>query len=161
MREVVNMIYANFHWILITSYIPVKLWKWQLDQNLMSRLPGPCNVHGWHRGLGKTTVLACSRDARDWCKLLQIIENLSSYKNRCICDFLGLRVVERSYPRPLAGRQFYCLCLRGLCYRDKDASSASRDYGAAYLASTRPTRTGVDTFVQAPSQNQGHRNDRG
>ena len=33
----------------------------------------------------------------------------------------------------LIGSSNYRLCLRGLCYRDKDASGASRDYGAASL----------------------------
>ena len=55
---------------------------------------------------------------------LQIIENLSSYKSRFICDLLGMRAVERSYPRPLAGRLFHRLCLRGSYYRNKDASGA-------------------------------------
>ena len=48
-------------------------------------------------------------------------QNLSSHTSRFICDLLGMRVVERSCPRPLAGRLFYRLCLRGLSYRDKDA----------------------------------------
>ena len=41
-------------------------------------------------------------------------------------------------------------------YHDKDASDASRDYGAVYQASTPPS-AGVDTFEQPPSQNQGYR----
>ena len=73
-----------------------------------------------------------------------------------VTDLLGMRAVERGYPRPLVGRQFYRLCLRGLCYRDKDASGASRDFGAVYQASTRPS-AGVDTFVQPASQNQDYR----
>ena len=89
-------------------------------------------------------------------KLLQINENLSSRTNRCISDLLGMRAVERSYPRPLVGKQFYRFCLRGLCYHDKDARGASRDYGAVYQGSTPPS-TSVDTFAQPPSQNQGHR----
>ena len=36
------------------------------------------------------------------------------------CDLLGVRAVARSYPRPLAGRQFYRLC----CH-DEGASGAS------------------------------------
>ena len=112
------MNYDNFNWISTTGYIPVTLWKWQLDQNPISRLPELCNVRVWHRDIGETTV----RNADDWYKLLQIIENLSSCTSRCICDLLGMREVERSYPRPPDGRQFYRLCLRGLCYHDKDAS---------------------------------------
>ena len=42
---------ANFHSISITGYIPVTLWKWQLDQNPISRLPDLCNVRGWHRDI--------------------------------------------------------------------------------------------------------------
>ena len=73
-----------------------------------------------------------------------------------------MRAVERGYPRPLADRQFYRLCLRGLYYRDKDASGASRDFGAVYQASTRPSAwvsapSVVDTFVQPESQNQDYR----
>ena len=64
-----------------------------------------------------------------------------------------------SYQAPLAGRLFYRLCLRGLSYRDKDASGASRDYGAVYQASKRPS-AGLDTFVQPPSQYQGYRTKR-
>ena len=56
-REVVNINYANFYWISITVYIPVKLWKWQLDQNPTSRLSDQCNVNEWHRNMGKTTVI--------------------------------------------------------------------------------------------------------
>ena len=82
----------------------------------------------------KRPSLACSRNAGCWYKLLQIIENLSSYTNQFICDLLGMRAVERSYTRPLAGRLFYRLCLRGLCCRDKDVSSTSWDYGAVYQA---------------------------
>ena len=44
----------------------------------------------------------------------------------------------------------------GLYYRDKIASAASRDYGAVYQASTRPSAS-VDTFVQPASQNQDYR----
>ena len=143
-HEVVNMNYADFHWISITRYIPVTLWKWQLDQNSMSRLSYLCNVHGWHRDMGKRPLLTCSRNAGGWYKLLQMIENLSSYTNRFICDLLGMCTVERSYPRQLAGRLFYRLCLRGLRYHDKDASGASRDYRAVYQASTRQ-RASVDT----------------
>ena len=83
----------------------------------------------------------------------KLSENLVSYICRFICDLLGMRAVEKSYPRPLAGIVFHLLCLRGLCYRDKDASGASRNYGAVYQASTRPS-AGVDTFVQLPPQNQ-------
>ena len=57
LHEVVNMNYANSHWISIIGYTPVTLWKGQLDQNPMSRLSDLCNVHGCHRGLGKTNVV--------------------------------------------------------------------------------------------------------
>ena len=154
-REVVNRNYANSYWISITRYIPVTLWKGQLDQNPMSRLSDLCNVRGWHRDMGKRPLLACSRNAGGCCKLLQSIENLSSYTNRFICDLPGMRAVERSCPIPLAGRLFYRLCLRGLRYHDKDASGTSRDYGALYQASTR------QTFVKPPPQNHGHRINRG
>ena len=110
--------------------------------------------------VGKRPLLAWCRNGDGWYKLLQIIENLSSYTKRFICDLLRMDAVERSYPRQLAGRLFYRLCLRSLCYRNKDASGASRDYGAVYQASTRPS-TNVDTVVQPPSQNPGHRTNRG
>ena len=55
--EVVNMNYAKFYWISITGYIPVAAWKGQLDQNPMSRLAHLSNVHGRHRGMGKTAVI--------------------------------------------------------------------------------------------------------
>ena len=90
----------------------------------------------------------------------KIIENLPSYTNPCICDLLGMRAVERSYPKPLAGRQFYRPCPRGLCYRDKDASGWIRDYEAVYQASTWPSAS-VDTFVLSPLQNQDYRTNRG
>ena len=57
----------------------------------------------------------------------KLSKNLSSQTSRFICDILGMCAVERSYPRPLIGRLFYRLCLRGLSYRDEDASGASRD----------------------------------
>ena len=107
----------------------------------------------------KRPLLACSMNAGVWYKLLQIIENLSSYTSRLICVLLAMRAVERSNPRPLASRLFYRLCLRGLCYCHKDASGASRDYGIGYQASTRPSAN-VHTVVQPPSQNQGYRTNR-
>ena len=127
-HEVVNIDYANFYWISITRYIPVTLWNGQLDQNPMSRLCDLCNVHGWHRDMGKRPLLVCSRNAGGWYKQLQIIGNVSSYTNRFICDLLGMRTFERSYPRPLAGRLFYRLCLRGSRCHDKDASGVRRAY---------------------------------
>ena len=101
------------------------------------------DIEAW----GKRPLLVCSWNAGGWYKLLQIIENLSSYTNRLICDPLGMRAVERSYPRSLAGRLFYRLCLRGICYCDKDASGASRYYGAVYQASMQPSAN-VDSLVQ-------------
>ena len=133
-HEVVNMNYAHFYWISITGYIKVTLWKGQLDQTPMSRLSDLWNVHGWHRVMGKRPLLAYSRNAGRWYELLQIIEKLSSHTSRFICNLLGMHAVERSYPRPLVGRLFYRLCLRGLSYRDKDTSGASREYGAVYQA---------------------------
>ena len=50
-------IIAIFDWISITGYIPVTLWKLQLHQNPTSRLHDLCNVRGWHRDIGKTTVI--------------------------------------------------------------------------------------------------------
>ena len=114
------------------------------------------DIEAW----GKRPLLVCGRNTGGWYKLLQIIENLSSYTNQFICNLLGMRAVERSSPGPLAGRLFYRLCLRGLSSRDEDANGENRDYGAVYQASTRPS-TGVDTFVQLPSQNQGYRTNRG
>ena len=104
---------------LVTSQWPFL--KRQLDQNSMSRLSGMDHIEAW----GKRMLLACSRDAGGWYKLLQIIENLSSYTSRFICDLLGMSAVKRSWPWPLAGRLFHCLCLRGTCYPEKDASGAS------------------------------------
>ena len=124
-------------------------WKWQLEQNPMSRLSDLCNVHGWHWGMGKRPLLACSRNSGCWYKLLQIIENLSSHTNRFICDLLGMHAFERSYLRPLAGRLFYRLCLQGLCYRDKDASGASRDYGTVYQASMRPSASCTASITES------------
>ena len=131
-------------------------WKGQLDQNPVPRLANLCNVHGWHRGMGKLPLLACSRNVGGWCKLLQIIKNLSSYTSRFICDFPGMLALERNYPRQLTGRLFYRLCLHGLSYRDKESNGASQNYGVVYQASTRPSAKG-NTFVQPPSQNQGYR----
>ena len=90
---------ANFYWISITGCIPVTLRKRQLDQNPILGVPELCNVRGWHQDIGKRPLLACSRNAGGWYKLFQIIENLSSCTSRCICDLLGMRAVERTYPR--------------------------------------------------------------
>ena len=68
---------------------------------------------------GIRPLLACSRNAGGWYNLLQTIENLSSYTSRFICDPLGMRAVERSYLRPLAGRLFYRLCLRAYAIATK------------------------------------------
>ena len=59
-----------FYWITITGYIPVVLWKGQLDKNPMPRLSDQCNVHRWHRSMGITTLLGCNRNAGGWYKLL-------------------------------------------------------------------------------------------
>ena len=105
-------------------------------------------------------LLACNRNTGGWHKLLQVIENLSSYTSWFICALLGMHAVERSYPRPLTGRLFNSLCLHALWYRDKDASGAIQDYGAVYQASMRPS-VSVDTFVQPPPQNWGYRTNQG
>ena len=131
-REVVNMNYANFYCISITGYIQVALWNEQLGQHPMSRLSDQCSVHGWHCGMGKT-LLACSRDTGVWNKLFVIIH---------WSIHLWSRAVQSSNQRPLVGRLFYRFCLWGLCYRDKDVSSASRDYGAVYQASKRSSACG-------------------
>ena len=73
------------------------------------------DIEGW----GKRPLLACTKSAADWYKALHIIENLSSYAVRFICDLLWMCAVERSYPRPLAGRLFYRPRLRGLTYPPK------------------------------------------
>ena len=135
-REVVDMNYANFFCLIYAICMD--------------------DSEAW----GKRPLLAWCRNGDGWYKLLQIIENLSSYTNRFHCDLLGMGAVERSYPRPLAGRLFYRLCLRSLCYRNKDASDASRDCGTVYQARSRPSAN-VDTFVQPRSQNPGHRTNRG
>ena len=49
----------------------------------------------------------------------------------------GIRAVAKSQPRPQGGGLFYCLCLRGLTYRHRNANDASWDYGAVYKASTQ------------------------
>ena len=103
------------------------------------------DIEAWR----KRPLLACSKNAGGWYKLLKIIENLSSYTIRLICDPLGMREVKISYPRPLAGKLFYRFCLRGLCCSDKDASGTSRDYGPVYQASTRSSAS-VNTFAQPP-----------
>ena len=54
--------------------------------------------------------------------------------SRFICDLLGMRAVERSYPRQLTGRLFYRLCLHGLSCHNKESSGASRDYGVVRRA---------------------------
>ena len=108
---------------LIIGYNPVTLWIRQLDLNPMSRLSDQ-----WVDDIEareKRRSLACSRSAGGWYKLFEIIENLSPYTSRIVCG-LGMLAVERSYPIPLVGRLFYRLCIRGVCYRDKDACGASR-----------------------------------
>ena len=101
------------------------------------------DIESWR----KRPLLTCRRRAGGWYIALQIIHNLSSHTSGFICDLLGMHTVERSYPRPLAGRLFYCLKLSWK--RRKRGKSGLR-------ASTRPSAS-VDTFVQPPSQNQGHR----
>ena len=74
-----------FYWISITGYIPVTLWKGQLDKNPVSRLSDRCNVHWWHRGMEKTTVIGVYYDCWRLVYTIRIIENLSSYTSRFIC----------------------------------------------------------------------------
>ena len=116
------------------------------------------NIEAWE----KRPLLSCGKRSGGWYQLhvSQIIENLSSHRSRFFCDLLGMRAVEKSYPRLLAGRLFYLLCLPGITYRHKDAIGASCDYGAVYQASAWSSG-GVDTFVQRPSQNQSYRTTRG
>ena len=111
------------------------------DQWYMKLRPGSCNRH---IHLMVTVMIA----------------HLSSHTSRFTCGLLGMRVVERRCPRPLTDRLFYRLCLRSLNYRYKDESGTSWDFGAVYQASTRPS-TGVNTFLQPPSQNQVYRTNRG
>ena len=88
----------------VIGSISVTVWKGQLDQNPMSRQSKLCCVYGLHGAMGETTVIGvCSIGAGGWYKVLQIIENLSSPTSRFICKIVGMRTVERSHPRPLAG----------------------------------------------------------
>ena len=41
-------------------------WKGQLGQNLMSRQPSLWNVQGWHRSMGKRSVLTYSKNVGGW-----------------------------------------------------------------------------------------------
>ena len=111
----------------------------------MLRLSDLCNVRGWNR-----------ENDHYWREVGMQAVDINYYKLSEICHYTKIeafvtscfmRAVERGYLRPLAGRHFYRLCLRGLCYPDKDASGASRDFGAVNQASTRPSAS-VDTFVQ-------------
>ena len=70
------MNYANFYGSSMTSYIPVTLWK-LVDKTRC----GVCVTYAMFKddieAWVKWALLACSRNAGAWYKLLQIIENLS------------------------------------------------------------------------------------
>ena len=112
----VNSVY--FIWISITGYTSGTFEKLQMGQNPMSD-----SCSGRNTGIG--VWLECKRFVWKCYKLpktchKQIDSLVDSYK---CCT------IERSCPRPLAGRLFHHLCLVGLAYRNRDPSSASWSYG--------------------------------
>ena len=55
-------------------------------------------------------LLASSKSAGGWYSVLLMIENLSSHIYRFIGD-IGMRAIERSYPRSRVGKLFYRPCM--------------------------------------------------
>ena len=108
---------------------------------------------------GKRPLLAKIKRTGWWYKILQIIENLSSHKSRFISDLVWMRAVDRSYPRPLAGRLFYRIRLWCLTYSHKDATV---QFGTMEQSIKR-ARGQVPVwklFVQPPSPLQWRHNER-
>ena len=121
-----SVVYSNFHtsqtwcgqyelcyiyWISIIGYISGTFWKGQLDLNPMSRQSELCSVHGWHQNMG-----GGGGDDHYYWRVVRvqgigIIYKLSNtFHHIQFYSFVPrLRVcaVDRSYPRPLAGRLFY------------------------------------------------------
>ena len=96
---------------------------------------------------GKRPLLACSRNAGDWYKLLKLSKTcqhtqLDSYVPSC----MGMRAVDRSYPRPLPSglmlsRQRCKRCKSGLSSSLSGEHAANRECG--YFCTASITELGL------------------
>ena len=108
---------------------------------------------------GTRPLLACTRNAEVDINYYKCSKTYHHAYQPINSIYFRLPRDARSRKKPSKTTGWYTILPslpRGLCYRDKDTSGTSRDYGAAYQASTWRNAS-VDTFVQPPLQNQGYR----